>query len=432
MMNELAVELNKTLSGSVAGDLLSPFGRRMYFPKGIIAQCAEAKQKATRHNATAGVAMNNGQTMHLQDISDLFTPGTFMPNDIFNYAPAAGEPQLRALWNTSLLEKNPSLADTPISLSIVTAGLTHGISVAAQMFVGAGDSVVLPDLYWDNYDLILTDLCQADIHTFPLFDARMRFNVGAMKETLAACGDKGRLLLNFPNNPTGYTPSVSEMREIASALIELAESGMKLVVISDDAYFGLFYEDGTCRESLFAYLAGAHENILAIKGDAATKEDMVWGFRVGFLTFGCKGLSAIQYEALVKKTMGAIRCTVSSCDKPGQSMLIHAMEEGTTYQADKDAAKQEMERRYRKFIEALSRHPDTSLLTPYPFNSGYFMAFKCAGDAETLRKHLLDQYNVGTVNILGKTLRVAYCSVECDNIDDLVNVVYQAAEEAWK
>lgn len=431
-MNELAAELNRILERTVAGDMLSPFGRRMYFPKGIIAQCAEAKQQATRHNATAGVAMSNGQTMHLQDIYNQFSPDVFTPNDIFNYAPASGDPRLRNLWRQAMLDKNPSLAGTPVSLPIITAGLTHGISVAAQLFVGEGDTVVLPDLYWDNYDLIFTDLCQADIRTFPLFDAQSRFNVLAMKETLASCGGKGRLLLNFPNNPTGYTPSVAEMHLITDALVELAEGGMKLVVISDDAYFSLFYEDDTCRESLFAYLAGAHENILAIKGDAATKEEMVWGFRVGFLTFGCKGFSEAQYDALLKKTMGAIRCTVSSCDRPGQSLLIRAMEDGRTYQADKDCAKREMERRYRKFIDALKRHTDTSLLTPYPFNSGYFMAFRCAGDAEVLRRRLLDTYHVGTVNILGKTLRVAYCSVECDRIDDLVDIVYQAAEEAWK
>ncbi len=431
-MNGLAVELNRTLEGTVAGDMLSPFGRRMYFPKGIIAQCAEANQLATRHNATAGVAMSNGQTMHLHDIYGLYVSDTFLPNDIFNYAPAGGDLRLRKLWSQALLDKNPTLAGTPISLPIVTAGLTHGISIAAQMFIGEGEPVVIPDLYWDNYDLIFTDLCQADVRTFPLFDDRSRFNVAGMKATLAACGGKGRLLLNFPNNPTGYTPTRTEMLAIADALIELAEGGMELVVISDDAYFGLFYETDTCRESLFSRLAGAHENILAIKCDAATKEDMVWGFRIGFLTFGGKGLSEAQYDALLKKTMGAIRCTVSSCDKPGQSMLLRAMERGGDYQTDKAHAKQEMERRYRKFISALARHTDASLLTPYPFNSGYFMAFRCAGDAEALRRRLLDVYHVGTVNILGKTLRVAYCSVECDNIDDLVDTIYQAAEEAWK
>ena len=43
-MNILAEELNNTLSDSVAYGFLSPVGRRMYFPKGIVAQSDEAKE----------------------------------------------------------------------------------------------------------------------------------------------------------------------------------------------------------------------------------------------------------------------------------------------------------------------------------------------------------------------------------------------------
>jgi hypothetical protein len=42
-MNPLAEELNSILDRGVSGRLLSPMGRRLYFPKGIIAQSAEAK-----------------------------------------------------------------------------------------------------------------------------------------------------------------------------------------------------------------------------------------------------------------------------------------------------------------------------------------------------------------------------------------------------
>ena len=59
---------------------------------------------------------------------------------------------------------------------------------------------------------------------------------------------------------------------------------MKLVVLLDDAYFGLFYED-SIKESLFGLLADTHPNILPVKIDGATKENYVWGLRVGFITY---------------------------------------------------------------------------------------------------------------------------------------------------
>ena len=91
-----------------------------------------------------------------------------------------------------------------------------------------------------------------------------------------------------------------------------------------------------------------------------------------------------------------------------------------------------MDRRYRAVRRAVSQHASCHVIEPYPFNSGYFMAFDTKGhDAEELRRHLLDSRSIGTVNIMGTTLRVAYCSVEEDKLEDLVNQIYHAAEELW-
>ena len=53
-LNPLARDLNARLevaAPEVLG-MLSDLGRRLYFPKGILSQTAEAKEKATRFNAT--------------------------------------------------------------------------------------------------------------------------------------------------------------------------------------------------------------------------------------------------------------------------------------------------------------------------------------------------------------------------------------------
>jgi aspartate/methionine/tyrosine aminotransferase len=431
-MQALAMELNKTLEGTVASDFLSDVGKRIYFPKGIVAQSAEAKTKATLYNATIGMATKDGQPMYLSDIYDQFVPGSFKPSQLFSYAPGGGDPTLRDLWKAEMLRKNPSLAGKHISRPIVTSGLTHSLSIISMLFSQEGDTLVLPDLAWDNYELIYTSLNNVAIKTFPMYDAADAFNVAGMVDAIKSVKSKQvRILLNFPNNPTGYTPTTKEMGMITQALVDLAEDGYKLLVISDDAYFGLFYEADTAKESLFASLCDAHPNILAVKGDAATKEAMVWGFRIAFVTFGCKGMTDEQYDALDKKMLGMIRASVSNCDHPGQSLLVHAMQ-SATYQKDKDAVFTEMNERYKVLKETLRSYVDKyDLLKPYPFNSGYFMAFSCKGSAEALRKHLLDDYHIGCINIADKTLRLAYCSVPKEQIPGLVRLVFQAAGELW-
>jgi len=159
---------------------------------------------------------------------------------------------------------------------------------------------------------------------------------------------------------------------------------------------------------------------------------MVWGFRIGFITYGSKGFTPDHLDALSKKTLGAIRCSVSNCDRPGQSLLLKAIKEGRNYQKDKDYLFDVVSARYIEIKRVLEKYKDSKFLKPYPFNSGYFMAFDTLGnDAEELRCYLLEKYQVGAINIMGKTLRLAYCSVEIEQIENLVELVYQASEEIW-
>jgi aspartate/methionine/tyrosine aminotransferase len=431
-MHPLAKELNEALKGTIAEQMQSDVGRRIFFPKGIVAQAAEAGSQAKRFNATVGMSTSEGQPMHLSDIYNKFDTEVFKPSDIFAYAPGGGEAKLRQLWKEQMIEKNPSLKDKLFSLPLVTSGLTHGLSIVGQLFFGEGDTLVVPDLAWDNYELIYAHHLGGKVISFPFYTTDGGFNVDGMKEAIESVqGKKVRILLNFPNNPTGYTPSKVEMAAIVAALVELAEQGYKLMVITDDAYFGLFFEEETAPHSIFADLCDAHSNIFAVKCDAATKEELVWGFRIGFVTYGSKDLTEEHLDALNRRTLGIIRSTVSNCDKPGQSLLLQAMQNGPNYEADKMAVFTEMQRRYRILKEALKKHEGNDLLIPHPFNSGYFMSFKTKGSAEVLRRYLLERYEVGCINIADVTLRLAYCSVEHDKIEELVDLVHQAAGEAW-
>jgi aspartate/methionine/tyrosine aminotransferase len=423
-MNELAEELNRALAGTVVDALLSDYGRRIYFPRGIVAQAAEAKKQAHRLNATIGIATRAGQAMHLSSIRDRFQG--LSPNEIFAYAPTAGSPELREAWKKEMLAKNPALAGKPVSLPAVVAGLTHGISVTAELFAAPGDTILMPDLCWDNYRLIFEERQQCRVRSFPFFSPQGGLDAEGLRGELEALGTaKALLLLNFPNNPTGYSPSREEAIALREVLAGRARAGQKVLVIFDDAYFGLFYEDSTYRQSLFAEAADLHENLLAVKVDGPTKEDLVWGFRVGFLSFAARGLSERHLEALGQKLMGAIRASVSNCSQPAQSLLLQAMRD-PGYQAQKREAFTVLEGRYRKARELAARAP--AGLRVLPFNSGYFMTFELGqGLAERLRRTLLQEHGVGTIALAGRYLRVAYSSVDEERLEELYSTIFQAA-----
>ena len=425
-MHELAVKLNETLKGTTALELLSDYGLRMYVPKGIIVQSADAKQKATRYNATIGVALENGSAMYIPAMKAQFAD-SLKPSEIFPYAPMGGVAALRKQWKDDMYYKNPLLEGKTTSLPVVAGGLTHCLSLVCSLFLEIGGDVVLPDMYWENYNLILDEQRQANKITFPIFSGD-GFNVKGLDQALCASDDCVLVILNFPNNPTGYTPTDKESDEIIEVLRKHAEKGKKIALVTDDAYFGLFFDDEPCHQSLFAKACDLSENILAIKCDAATKEEMVWGFRVAFVTYGGKGLTEAQLDALVQKTMGALRGNLSSCTMPGQNVLLKGMLD-PSHEESRIKGVKKIGERYFALKKALEKHKGEKCLKVLPFNSGYFMSFWCECNAEELRNLLLDKYQTGIIRSDEHHIRLAFSSVDVQNIEGLVDTVYKAASE---
>ena len=90
--NPLAQALNDRLQTAYpeAFSMLSALGKRLYFPKGILSQGAEAKQKGKRINATIGIATEGGAPMYLPSIHASLQG--ISSSDAYNYAAPSGRP----------------------------------------------------------------------------------------------------------------------------------------------------------------------------------------------------------------------------------------------------------------------------------------------------------------------------------------------------
>jgi aspartate/methionine/tyrosine aminotransferase len=427
-MDEQAITLNNTIEKLNPNVLkmLSDSGKNIFFPKlGILAQAAQAKGKDI--NATIGEAVeDDGTSMHLPEFDALVN----MPAaNIFPYAPSFGKPDFRSLWKDSIYRKNPSLKTTVISNPIATNGITHGLSIAGYMFANEGDTIVLSNHYWENYNLIFENSYGAKISTFELF-ANNGFNVADFSKKLNEIqGEKIITLLNFPNNPSGYTPLTAEIKAIVAEVKKLADKGKKVIVLIDDAYFGLVYEENVFPESIFAELANISENVLAVKLDGPTKEDYVWGFRVGLITYAVKGGTSEMYEALENKTAGAIRGNISNISQLSQS-LLQKVYSAPTYEDSKKRKYTLLKNRYNTLRDELSKPHYDEYFSPLPFNSGYFMCIELKKGliAEDVRKQLLQNYSTGVI-VLGSVIRLAFSAVPQAKLSLLVENIYKACKD---
>ena len=354
-MEKEATEINNVLkeASPTFYSVLSNLGKRLYMPKGIIFQSNQSKKHAKSYNASIGIAKENigfseGKGISVENLAPmtLNSIGKYFvgleQNEIFNYAPQPGLPVLRDYWHEKIVNQNPCLkSKEQISRPVLTGGLTHAISLAAELFTDPGDDLYLADKFWENYSLIFNVKYQVNFVHYKLYkDDYSGFNLESLEETLSKSKkDKLVLLFNFPNNPTGYTATEEEMNGIRDILVRIAEKGKKIVVLCDDAYYGLFYDKNIYPGSIFSKLAGIHDNIVAVKIDGISKECYAWGFRVGFITFADNFQSADGYGVMEEKAISGIRSSVSSCSSIAQAVLSHAIK-------DEDYSK-EREEKYR-------------------------------------------------------------------------------------
>ena len=160
--------------------------------------------------------------------------------------------------------------------------------------------------------------------------------------------------------------------------------------------------------------------------DGATKEDYVWGFRVGFISYAIKGGTPALYAALEEKTGGALRSNISNVSNMSQSLLYREY-----MSAEYDSAKKEkfdiLKARYDAIKKCLNENDYSSCYKALPYNSGYFMCVQVVEgiDAEAVRMTLLNNYSTGVI-VFGRIIRLAFSAVPEARIATLLDNVYRA------
>ena len=174
-MSEYVETVNRDLEKSAPSLFasLSTLGRRVAFPPDIPFQAAQARDAEL--DATIGqITDGAGGAVRL--------PSMFAPFDgldlalldrAFLYSPVEGMGDLRQAWRgwqrREFAEDGP-----PSTLPLVTAGLTHGLAVIADLFTGPETTVVAHEPFWGNYRQIFSNRTGATLVTAPSSSGRAK------------------------------------------------------------------------------------------------------------------------------------------------------------------------------------------------------------------------------------------------------------------
>ncbi|MBN1801946.1 MAG: aminotransferase class I/II-fold pyridoxal phosphate-dependent enzyme [Candidatus Lokiarchaeota archaeon] len=446
-------------------DAFSDLGRRIFLPEGIFYWSGRAKKEAEL-NATIGSAygyerdfIEGGTEEWLPCYLDAIKPYSNLKIDsLVPYASIGGVQAIREIWKKWIIKKSLydilnekdklGLLEKYTTTPIVTQGVTNGIFLCCSLFLSPSEYIISPNKRWGNYDNIINKFLGANIKSFEFF-VNQEINLQGMKDVIldvAKYQEKIIIILNFPNNPTGYTPKRAEIEKIVNTLKESQKQIKKpIIVLVDDAYEPYVYNEGEISRSLFYDLIEVQEDVIPIKLDGITKELLIYGGRVGFATFGLKPAWVnndeeleVLKEELNNKLEGITRSTISNTNHFYQALTVQIFQDKgmDDIVKERDKVRRLLKSRYKKINEELSslELPDISI---DPNSGGFFLFINLNPNkikASEFADHLLKKYKIGVIpieklndNING--IRIAYASIDLEKISEFVTRIRQALKD---
>ena len=190
------------------------------------------------------------------------------------YSHNLGLPELRQAVSTYMSALHGPVDSGRIA---ITSGGVNALMIAIQALVDAGDEVVAVTPVWPNLTA-QPAILGANVRTVPLKAAGGEWSLD-LPTLLAAVTEKTKVLIvNAPNNPTGWTLTGAEQQTL---LDHCRRTGTW--ILADEVYERLYYAGDTangCAPS-FLDIAVPHDRLVVVH--SFSKSFLMTGWRLGWL-----------------------------------------------------------------------------------------------------------------------------------------------------
>ncbi|KVP41060.1 pyridoxal phosphate-dependent aminotransferase [Burkholderia ubonensis] len=163
----------------------------------------------------------------------------------------------------------PTTADT---VAVTSSGVS-ALMLAAQLLVGPGDRVVAVTPLWPNL-VEIPKILGARVESVPLRHGATGWRLDVDRLLAALAPDTRMLLLNSPNNPTGWTMSRDDQRAV---LAHCRRHG--IWVVADEVYERLAFDEAGAPS--FLDIASRDERVVVV--NSFSKAWAMTGWRLGWL-----------------------------------------------------------------------------------------------------------------------------------------------------
>lgn len=292
-----------------------------------------------------------------------------------SYSSSAGSAELRDLIAKDLSTRSKGVGTSSPEV-IVTSGSKHALFITLLSLIDPGDQVLVFEPYFPPYAEIL-GLVGGELKTVPIDFETLEADIDAFLSAVSA--KTKAVLLNYPNNPAGWTLSQSQVQKIVSYCTERG-----VYVISDEIYDHIVF-DGKSHTTAWSY---SSDSKYVVHIGSFSKTYSMVPYRLGFVAARSKVCDAI---------LKAQRATVTMVSPYIQSAGIAALKGPQDFVKSRLAIYEE---RRNKCLDILK---SSDLVCPKP--SGAFYLFipllntnhRECHDAFDFATKFLDQYKVAVL-----------------------------------
>ena len=310
--------------------------------------------------------------------------------------------------------------------AVATPGGTGAVGSTFKNYLDPGEEILIPHIGWEPYWIMATEN-EFTVSEYKLFDGE-GFNLKSFKErSLEIMEKQGKVMavINDPcHNPTGYSLSMEEWRELAEFLNDLSKRG-PVILLNDIAYIDFSYKGVETRKYMELFNNNS-ENFLVILAFSISKTLTAYGLRTGAQV--AISTSKEVVDDFVRANEFTARSMWSNIPKGGMKLL------SKIFSQEEHLNKLIAER--QGYIDLLRERSDIFLseareagLPMYPYRDGFFVTLKTpeAQEQDRVYKRLKEKL-IFTIKV-NDGIRVAICSLSKRKIKGLAVRMKEAFDE---
>ncbi|MDO4501436.1 MAG: aminotransferase class I/II-fold pyridoxal phosphate-dependent enzyme [Erysipelotrichaceae bacterium] len=360
-----------------------------------ISNAAKADKDPSTVNASVGSLFNeDGVLATFNTVFDSYNKVDNRTRAAYAKSPA-GNPEFRKVYRDYVLEGRCQ------GEAVAVAGGTAALSLAVEMCLNEGETVIAPAIAWGNYQQIIKEHGLKSV-TYDIYDVDDLVNK-------IESAERAFVIVNSPcQNPTGHSYTYEEWQKITKAL----NSKKEAILLNDVAYLDYaFDKDAKKYMELFNEL---NETVLVLMACSCSKTFSYYGQRLGALMVIHKDAELV--DLFVNQCEKHIRTTYASCNNACMTNITDVLENHLEeFNEEKNFYKDLLEKRAKMFIAEC----DEQGIEYYPYKEGFFVTLKMPNNEyrDQLHQRMLDNHIYCIKLNMG--IRVGICATPFKKLEGL-------------